>query len=289
MVKRRRFRSATGFWSIITDVATIALIVWLAWLGWSFFGPNKPVVSPERAKIALELIPDIVEDIRMNRQDATGVVLLHFRNDPSDFITDNLRESILSTGVLDLKDRTIMEKIRDSFKIRQPSYGTLEQALKKAASMGAEAVLFGDVIAFESGKSSARVEVNVGLAAVKSGEVIYAKGYEKIANKNIFDEMLPQEGISSIPLAQRFLGWVLIVLLLPVFSIAFIRAMLRKESNGVTAFILGLYTVIDAVLAYLMLGANIDGWIEVIMFLGGVGLAFLYNLRIMVFGKNLDA
>ncbi len=47
------------------------------------------------------------------------------------------------------------------------------------------------------------------------------------------------------------------MLLLPVFTIAFIRTMVRKDSNKTNAFVLGIYTVADALLAWLLIGAAI--------------------------------
>jgi FtsH-binding integral membrane protein len=94
--------------------------------------------------------------------------------------------------------------------------------------------------------------------------------------------------MQSIRPAQRFLSWVVIVLLLPVFTIAFIRAMVRKESNRVNAFTLSVYTAVDALRAYLLLGAALTGWFSVLLFIIAVGAALAYNFYIMNFALRLE-
>jgi len=68
-----------------------------------------------------------------------------------------------------------------------------------------------------------------------------------------------------------------------VFSIGFIRTMVRKESNRSNAFVLILYTLVDAVLAYLLVGAALLHWVAVTVFIVAVAAALAYNVRIMTF------
>ena len=78
------------------------------------------------------------------------------------------------------------------------------------------------------------------------------------------------------------------MLLLPVFTIAFIRTMVRKDSNKTNAFVLGIYTVADALLAWLLIGAAIGSLWAVLLLIIGVAAAFLYNTKIMTFAVRLE-
>ena len=77
-------------------------------------------------------------------------------------------------------------------------------------------------------------------------------------------------------------------MLLPVFTIAFIRTMVRKGSNKTNAFVLAIYTLVDALLAWLLVGAALTSWFPVVVFIIAVAVAFLYNVRIMSFAVKLE-
>ena len=97
-----------------------------------------------------------------------------------------------------------------------------------------------------------------------------------------------QESTQRFPWFQRFLGWLIVVLLLPVFTLGFIRAMIRKGSNKANLFVLSIYTVADVVLAWLMVGAALHSWWTVLPFIAAVAAAFAYNVRIMTFALKLE-
>lgn len=66
------------------------------------------------------------------------------------------------------------------------------------------------------------------------------------------------------------------------------RVMIRKESNKTNAFILDVYTLADALLAWLFIGAALNPWFPVVVFTSGVTAAFLYNVHTMVFALRLE-
>lgn len=275
-------------WKAFSSIGSIGLALWLFGLGWVHLGPRKPEVGPMRRQVAEQVVPQAVEDIRLGRQEVRGAALLHLSNDPSDFVTDLLRDSIEKAGVLDLPDRSFLEKARNLLRLRQPFYDDLDSAVARGKSLGAAAVLFGRVERFESGPKGAQFDLDLTLASVDDGKVVFTKRYSRDIAPGLFSNPVVQEQMQAIKPARRFLGWVVIVLLLPVFSIAFIRAMVRKESNRVNAFTLTVYTVVDALLAYLLLGAALTGWLSVLLFIVAVGAALAYNFRVMNFALRLE-
>ena len=66
------------------------------------------------------------------------------------------------------------------------------------------------------------------------------------------------------------------------------RATVRKESNASNAVILGIYTVVDGVLAYLLLGISLTLWLPALLFAGLIGAAFGYNVMVMSFALKLE-
>jgi len=80
-----------------------------------------------------------------------------------------------------------------------------------------------------------------------------------------------------------------VVLLLPVLTISFIRTMVAKRSNQVNAFMLGIYTLVDALLAFLMVGASFTSAWPVVGFIVASLAALAYNYALMGFALKLES
>jgi len=270
------------------QAGTLAFLCYLAWLGWVNLGPRKPEVGPLRKQVADQIVPQVVEDLRAARQTVQTAALLHLANDPSDYVSDQLRSGIERSGIVDLRDRTFMDKVRNLLNLRHPVFADLGPAVEDGKALGVQAVVFGKINTFETASGGAKIDFDLFFASVGNGQVLLNRKYQREVSPGLLSNAVVQEQMQSVRPAQRFLSWVVIVLLLPVFTIAFIRAMVRKESNRVNAFTLTVYTVVDALLAYLLLGASLTGWFSVLLFLVAVGAALAYNFYIMNFALKLE-
>ena len=164
---------------------------------------------------------------------------------------------------------------------RKPDLGSPRKEL-------AEQVIANIVEALETYPSGAKIDVEVNLTDVATGQTLLSKRYarETTAGQSLVAGV--QEGAQRFPWFQRFLGWLIAVLLLPVFTLGFMRAMIRKGSNGANLFVLSIYAVADVVLAWLLVGAALGSWWTVLFFIAGVGAAFAYNVRVMTFALKLE-
>jgi len=274
--------------SFISKAGALALILFIAWQGWETLGPRKPAIGPVRQELADKLLPTIVEDLRVSRGTVRRAVLLHFGNDPTDYFTNQLRQNIEQNGVLDLRDRTLLEKSFNILDLRHISYPTLDLAIEEGSNLDAGAVLYGAVLAFESYPGGASIDVEVSLAEVSTGRIVFAKRYQVDDSLMAMPTAAMRDAAQSFPWFQRLLGWLVVVLLLPVFTISFISAMVRKSSNRTNAFVLGVYTLADAVLAWLLVGGIMNSWFPVSVFIVAVATALLYNMRIMAFAVRIE-
>jgi hypothetical protein len=274
--------------TFLSRLGTLAFAGYLAWLGWEALGPRKPDISAARREVADRLIPAIVEDLRAARGDLRSVALLHFENDPSDYITDRLRQEIEQSGILDLRDRTVAEKARNLLGLRHPGYDDTAAAVAAGRDLAVAGVIFGRIHAFESGRDGSRLDMEVRFAAIDDGRLLLDRRYSKEPAGGVLSAAAAQEHFGRIGLVQRFLGWALAVLLLPVFTIGFIRAMVRKESNRSNALTLGVYTGAALLLAYLLFPPDLASWLSVALFVVLVGAAFAYNVVIMTFALKLE-
>ncbi len=272
---------------LLSKFGTFVMIAAIAWLGWQHLGPRKPDVGEVRKDLAHQAVSDMVEDLRQNRGELHDVVLLHFGNDPSDYFTDTLREQIELRGTLDLRDRRFIEKLRDKLNLRHPPAESASDAAERARKMNADGALFGTVRNFESYPGGVDIDVSYHLIAA-DGSMVYEGSYASDEIGIASGRVPGERGTEAVAWVQRGLFWVMLVLLLPVFSISFIRSMVRRRSNSRNAFVLGIYTVTDAILAWFMIGTALTGPWSALIFVLAVILAMLYNIRIMSFAVQLE-
>lgn len=271
---------------LLPKIGTIALIAYIGWLGWQNIGPRKPEIGAVRQELADDAISKIVEKIRTHRGDLNDVAILHFCNDSSDYFTNTLRSVIERQGTLELQDFTLMEKIRSPLSLRHPCYSSKEEAIEAGQSLGVEGVLYGSLTAFETYPGGSKIEVEVDLVNVGTGVTVFS--YPYLYESNSLTLGVIADVSQAFPWFKRLFGWAIAVLLLPVFTIGFIRATVRKESNRSNAFALGIYTVVDAMLAWLLIGGAIGSWFSVLVFVVAVAAACLYNIKIMAFAVRLE-
>ena len=269
-------------------LGTVLLACYIVWLGWAQLGPHKPEIGPVRMEAADEAVSAVVEDLRQNRGELGSVVLLHFAGDPSRYFSDQLRSSLEQRGVLDLHDRAFMEKTRDLLNLRESAVISPETAIELAKTRGASGVLFGRLVKFESTPRTAILDIEYTLADVTSGKTIHSGRYTNVSSASELSSAAATTFVGSFPWFKRGLGWIVVVLLLPVFTIGFIRTMVARRSNGVNAFVLAIYTLADTILAYLLVGAALTGFWSVSVFVGAVAVAFAYNIRVLSFALKLE-
>ena len=278
----------TWLFKLFSKFGVVILAGYIFWLGWTHLGPRKPEIGPVRQELTEKVIPNIVEDIRTSRGNIRQAALLHFSNDPTDYFTNKLRSTVEQRGVLDLCDRTVMEKARNLLNLRHPSYAATDDAVAEGRELETQGVLYGEIHAFESYPSGSKIDVEVYLADVSTGQTVFTKRYSTEASPASSIAAAMQKATQSFPWFQRLFGWLIAVLLLPVFTIAFIRTMVRKGSNKSNAFVLAIYTLVDALLAWLLIGAALNSWFPVVIFIVTIVAAFIYNIRIMTFALKLE-
>jgi len=277
---------------LVHRVAGLAVICGVAWLGWRHLGPQEPAIAPQRDKAADDVVAKIINDLRDNRGQMRHVALLQFAGDNSGFVTEKLRAKIEFTGLFDLEPKGLMSKVRDLLNLRTPSYSTLDQAVSEGGSLGVEGVIYGNVRRLESIDGEASWDIDVSLCDTDSRRAVMDKTYAEgglIRNASLSVQgAAVDDPVESFPWLTRILAWVLMVLLLPVFSIAFIRAAVRKKSNRVNAFVLFVYTASDAALGCLLVGAAVQTGFGIAILVGAVIPALVYNIQMLSYGVQLE-
>ena len=66
------------------------------------------------------------------------------------------------------------------------------------------------------------------------------------------------------------------------------RTMVSKRSNGVNAFTLGIYTAIDFILSYFVVGPKFDTTVKTVAFIGMGIFSLMYNFMVMNYALKLE-
>lgn len=282
---------------LIPKVGMTLFVGYVCYMGWMNLGPHKPAPDVARMKAADHAVEKIVNDIQQNRGAIRSAALCHFANDTTDYFSRKLRERIEQSNILDLSDIDFSEKLRTVLNLRNKGAKSADEARSATKRENVDCVLWGSLDRFESIKGVATLTGEWQLVDKNTGVVVCGGQIHEGAGSSNFVEAISTLGQSAddveiaasvVPWYMRLLGFVLLVLLLPIVTISFIRTMVAKRSNKVNAFMLGVYTVIDMILAFFMVGGTFCSFAPVAVFLGASMLAFLYNVSLMSFALRLE-
>lgn len=286
------------WWFLIIPKAGMTLFVgYVCYMGWINLGPHKPVPDVARMKAADRAVEIIADEIYKGRGSIRSASLRHFANDTSDCVSTKLRERLEKSNVVDLTDTGFFEKLRMVLNLREKGAASADEALAAARSENVDGVLWGSIDRFETANGATTLTGEWQLVDKRTGEVVCGgkisegAGVPDVAGAI---EALGQStedveiAASAVPWHLRLLGFVLVALLLPVVTISFIRALVARRSNRINAYVLGIYTAIDMILAFFMVGGAFCSTSAVMVFLSASALAFLYNVSLMSFALRLE-
>ena len=290
-------KSALGLRGLLVRIASVMLIANLLWAGWTQFGPQKPLADPIRTAAAIVAAEHIGDTLRENRQDIKSLTLLNFADDPTNLISDDLRHRLGSAGTFLLADRTLFDKIRLSLNLPQSAITDPAAALNLGQRNRTDGVLYGTVHQFETVKGRAMIHIVYHLVESRTGEIVYSGVYDNRTDPPDTSALAAIQGMvdeftSAVPIGGSgllgFLGWLLTVLLLPIFTIRFIVIMTEKRSNLVNFFVLATYTLIGAIFAWILIAPNWESWLSLALFVLLCGVAFWYNVQVMSFAVRYN-
>lgn len=264
---------------------------------------SNPEIDESRKEAARLGVSQMIADIRKNTDDDSGpkkIAVVHFSNDPSDFVTETVREAANKQGGFHVVKSSLTDRFCKMVGRVNDGVSTREQAISETLGDGVEGVLWGRVNRLENERDGATFTGDYELYDLRKGQPGYSGKIRQSTVPGRFETAKDMDQTagnyrlplyshaSGVPWHIRFLLFVVAVLLLPVVTISFIRTMVAKKSNGVNAFVLGIYTTVDLILAFFMVGGSLSSFFTVAVFLLSGVLAFLYNVKIMTFAVRLE-
>lgn len=289
---------------LLPRVGLPIFFIYLFCMAWINLGPQKPVVNVVRQRAADRAAEKALGEIRAHRGSLTNVKMIHFANDPTDCLTQKFRDLLNGSGVLNLSDTSCAEKFRFFANFREHGCGSSTEAVQAAKGENVDGVLWGVIDRFESFGEGVLLKGMYQLVEVPSGAVIYeGRLFENSITQSVIDRAAREaespgcmkETAEAVEVAAsqvrwhiRFLWFALVMLLLPVLTISFLRTMVAKRSNRVNALVLAIYTIIDLIFAFFMVGGTFGSFFQVVLFLIAGGVSFGYNVGLMNFALRLE-
>ncbi len=272
-----------------SKVLSLALLGIFLWFSWPYIGPHKPVLGPLRQELAEQMVVEIAEDLRLNKAGVVSAVLVHFENDPTDYISEALSQVLEQRGTFDLLGPPLPYRLRKVLNMRQPSHNASEKAAETARAEGLDAAIIGRVIGFESYQGGTKAEIEYTLVGADGGTIHKGTLSREITN-TWTAPALPASAASfwQSGYLQNGLVWLMVMLLLPIITIAFIRTAARKNSNSTNAFVLAVYTLLSTIAAYIIAGTGLAGIWLTILLLAAALISLAYNIKILSFAIKLE-
>ena len=281
---------------------TIMLIVYLGitYFAWMCFGPEKFEPSPSREKATERIVSQMMLKIRENRGEMKTALLPNFEGDKAGYFSDCLRSKIEHSGILDVKEKPLLDKIRTRLNLKLNDRLEAKDIVRSAKEDGIDCVLWGTLERFEELDSGVMIKGEWGIVKTSDGKVVYTDTFEydtitsttakirQSVSELATDTSSSAGPFTSIAWQIRVLAFLVVMLLLPVFTFMFIRAMVVKRSNKVNAFLLGIYTFVDMVFAFFMVGGSFVSTAAIVVFITSSFIAFAYNTALMSFALKLE-
>ena len=271
---------------------------------WYWLTPSTIPLAASRKEVADAAVKRMMEDIRANRGSAKTAILLHFDNDPTNYVSDSLRNQILSTGILDLEEVPLIDRIRAKLHLRIPTHATLEEATNATAQAGTDLVIWGQLTAFETtNDDSAVINGQFHLidaqtmqpsftGTISSTEDAVVTEPPQDTQVTTVTEQTTAPSVSAyettVPLYARILAFLFIALLLPMITFPFFRSTAARRSNQANAVVLILYAAIGGILAFLMIGGSFATPALTALFFIAFIANIIYDLAMLSYATRLE-
>ena len=271
---------------------------------WYWLTPSAIPLATSRKEVADAAVKRMMEDIRANRGAAKTAILLHFDNDPTNYVSDSLRNQILSTGILDLEEVPLIDRIRAKLHLRIPTHATLEEATNATTQAGTDLVIWGQLTAFETtNDDSAVINGQFHLIDAQTMQTSFTGNISSTQDAVVSEppqdtqvtpvaEQTAAPSVSAyettVPLYARILAFLFIALLLPMITFPFFRSTAARRSNQANAVVLVLYAAIGGILAFLMIGGSFATPTLTALFFIAFIANVIYDLAMLSYATRLE-
>jgi hypothetical protein len=271
---------------LLAWVGRLPLVLVLAWLLFTRLGPHRPEIPQAIRQSVDQQIAAAMDDLAAKATAAhTGrIAVLYLDRDDSEYATTEIRRQLLDRGIALQPDQTAGEKVRELIGLSQQTTSSLDQAIAEGRSRNLDAVIFGTL---NVKGTDAKLELHFADMHTGVGSSVIIPTVP--ATLTLLSSMSPAiHPDGEYHILRSWVVWAIVAMLLPIFTVGFLREVVRKESNRRNFFALAVYTTVDALLLWLMLESTNLFW-QIGSVLVGATAIFFYNVSVMTWALKMDA
>ena len=263
---------------LLSRWAIAAGLIAALWQGWTVIRPTPwPTDQFQQAAIdelcwqAAESVPDGLPGIK------SLAVLRLAGYDHDGRITSRLAECLHRLGRYEVQHQTWSGNVRKELGIAEAFVSSLEDAVAQGRGLGVGGVIFGSVRENRRDRDSASVRLDFQIAQVATGQEVLARTIQTRYPDLAASQPAARSLATVLAVLKPVAVWVIVVLLLPILLVPAIRELLKKDSNAVNFGMLAVLTLVDLLVACLLIEGTIAGWVPIVFLLGALVLSGLYN------------
>lgn len=263
-----------------TILALLGLLVILAvgvYLGAKILSGGGEDLDFFRTLLSERVAARLIRDLK-NHPDIQSLCLYIPSGEKHELFNSRLEEALEAEGLIIADAEEVKPALKKIFGDRLEVIKTDGQASELARIVGTDATLVGELKQFSRGKGGlgAKVDFGVRLVEAKSPDSVVVRKYrDEIGSR--FSPAFIRGTIHESSPWMRIFAWILFVVLLPFLTISVVKRLLRRESNLHNALMLAGYTGVDLLVALILTGFYLSGFLVwVLLFLALSGGCF-YN------------
>jgi hypothetical protein len=275
---------------IVVLGAVVALVLWLT-------GPSKRELPPVLRELSNDVAMDFAEKLPRNREVNDLLMILPSRGNERDEevrFRDILKEKVIKQNKYRVRDWEDVKKNCDDNWLSKglvklgmipgEAPRTLEKAVGmlkylKTANMNFDGLLLVNIKDFDEGDEGlhAKVTVSGDIYAVVPDKVVASVPDVTKSVDSVFNYTYLHNRIELTSIFLRFFGWFLVASTLPFAMIGVVRAIVQKRKNELNLALVGGFTFLDVLLAWVLISAMGYGTGTILFILVLTGLMGYYN------------
>ncbi len=290
---------------ICAGALCLALAVFIFILVLSGSSEEEPRMDALKLKMTAALAKRAVADMRGKLPpEFDGAVLLHFKGRHTLDVERIIKEEILVTGALRLRDfdefKEVVKKEKEGSALSrwvdkaksafsdlagQDAYEKVfgkEMPSNELKEVGVDGLVGGTVVVAEGvlAEEKEAIRLTLWVSDSMSRKRIFEESYVEELEKSLFNIVYFRHVMGGVGWGWKLVIWFSFAILFPLVTFFVPAKLLKLESNRVNMAMLVVYTVLDLALALTLMGLTLSGFGAVVL-LVAAALSGVYNYGIL--------
>jgi len=272
----------------VSRLIAAVLLLFVASQLWANLGLGLPQLGGAQRSAIDPLISASVKQIINAAPRGRSLAILQLQGDQTTYVTESLRQQLEQFGLLSLHGRGLSVRVRAFFGYPPQAFATSDLATAQARNLQADLALYGAVDFRLTPGGNLPPTLDLRLLDLVTGQEILLAPPQTLSDRitatlepfTTDPSMQPKRPLWR-HLAERLSLWLLAALLLPVATVNFLIAVLRRENNVANALTAGAYTLASTIVCALLMGVTLSAWWFWGVLLIAMVASGLYHLAVM--------